>query len=163
MAAAKRSGTAPLPVNAALRSTLAENFRSARIASGLTQKQLGELAQVSRDYVGQIENATANVSIDILANLAKFLNVSPAWGGRPNGAKTHGSVLHAISRVELACRRRRPVSKEPLKAEFDIAHRQDPLDCAVAQFARQGEDIGGDIMQLLVLRRHPIQHACLSS
>jgi transcriptional regulator with XRE-family HTH domain len=78
MAAAKRSGTAPLPVNAALRSTLAENFRSARIASGLTQKQLGELAQVSRDYVGQIENATANVSIDILANLAKFLNVSPA-------------------------------------------------------------------------------------
>jgi hypothetical protein len=27
-------------------------------------------------------------------------------GGRPNGVKTHASVLHAISTVELACRRR---------------------------------------------------------
>jgi hypothetical protein len=46
--------------------------------------------------------------------------------------------------VELA-RRRWPVSEEPLKAEFDIAHSQDPFDGAVAQLARQGEDIGGDI------------------
>jgi transcriptional regulator with XRE-family HTH domain len=76
--AAKRAGAEPLPIDVALRNTLAANLKAARLAAGLTQKQLADLAQVSRDYVGQIENSTANVSVDILANLAKFLNASPA-------------------------------------------------------------------------------------
>jgi hypothetical protein len=60
--------------------------------------------------------------------------------------------LDAISTVELACRTR-PVSEERLEAEFDIARRQDPLDSAVARYARQGENLGSDIAQLLVLWR----------
>ena len=75
--AAKRSGIAPLSVDLALRDTLAENMRAARLEADLTQKTLGDLAGVSRDYIGQIENSTANVSIDVLANLAKHLGVSP--------------------------------------------------------------------------------------
>lgn len=67
-----------------------------------------------------------------------------------------------MSRVELAFWRRQ-VAEERLKAKFDIAHRQDPLDGAFAQLARQGQDIGGDTAQLLVLRGHPIQGACLRS
>ncbi len=82
------------------------------------------------------------------------------WGGRPSGVKTHGSVLDAMLRVALAFWRR-PVAKERLKAKLTIAHPQDLLDGAVAQHPRQGQDIGGDIMQLLVLRGHPVQCVCL--
>jgi hypothetical protein len=58
---------------------------------------------------------------------------------------------------------RRPVAKERLKAKFSVAHPQDPLDGAFAQLSRQGQDIGGDSTQLLILRGHPIQRACLRS
>lgn len=82
------------------------------------------------------------------------------WGGRPNCAKTHGSVLGAMSRVELACRGR-PVFEQPLQAELKITHPEDPLDGTFAKLARQGQDVAGDITQLLVLRGHPIQRAGL--
>ena len=77
MAAAKRSGPPPPPVSPVLREALAKNLRAARLAAGLTQKALGDLAQVSREYIGDIENAAANVSIDILTILAEHVQVSP--------------------------------------------------------------------------------------
>jgi transcriptional regulator with XRE-family HTH domain len=76
MAAAKRTGPFP-PVSPALRNALAKNLRAARLASGLTQKQLGELASVSREYIGDIENGTANVSIDVVSVLADHVGRSP--------------------------------------------------------------------------------------
>jgi XRE family transcriptional regulator, regulator of sulfur utilization len=75
--AAKRSGAPPPPISPALRNALATNLRAARLAAGLTQKALGDLASVSRDYIGQIEAATANVSIDILTVLATHVDKSP--------------------------------------------------------------------------------------
>jgi transcriptional regulator with XRE-family HTH domain len=77
MAAAKRSGPPPPPVSPVLRNALARNLRAARLAAGLTQKALGDLAQVSREYIGDIENGTANVSIDIVTVLAEHVGVSP--------------------------------------------------------------------------------------
>jgi transcriptional regulator with XRE-family HTH domain len=77
MAAAKRTGIPPPPVSPVLRNALAKNLRAARLAAGLTQKQLGELASVSREYIGDIENGTANVSIDILSVLADHVGRSP--------------------------------------------------------------------------------------
>jgi transcriptional regulator with XRE-family HTH domain len=75
--AAKRSGTTSLHVDVALRNVLGTNLRTARLDAGLTQRQLGDLAGVSRDYIGQIENSTANVSIDLLASLARNLGTTP--------------------------------------------------------------------------------------
>ena len=75
--AAKRSGPPPPPVSPVLREALAKNLRASRLAAGLTQKTLGDLAQVSREYIGDIENGTANVSIDILTILAEHVHVSP--------------------------------------------------------------------------------------
>jgi DNA-binding XRE family transcriptional regulator len=75
--AAKRSGMTPLHVDVALRNVLGTNLRTARLDANLTQKQLGDLAGVSRDYIGQIENSTANVSIDLIATLARHLGTSP--------------------------------------------------------------------------------------
>jgi hypothetical protein len=43
-------------------------------------------------------------------------------------------------------------AEKVLKAEFQVAHPQDTLDGALAQFARQREDIGSNPPKLLVLR-----------
>lgn len=76
--AAKRTETSSnsIPPAVELRTTLAKNFRRDRLAADLTQKQLGSLANVSRDYVGQIESGEANVSIDLLNVLAAHLKTS---------------------------------------------------------------------------------------
>jgi DNA-binding XRE family transcriptional regulator len=60
-----------------LRAALAENLRRYRQAADLTQKQLGALANVSRDYISQIESGDANVSIDVLNVLAIHLQTTP--------------------------------------------------------------------------------------
>jgi DNA-binding XRE family transcriptional regulator len=75
MAAAKRTGAPPPP--SPLRGALAQNLRAARLKAGLTQKQLSELASVSREYIGDIENGVANVSIDVLSVLAGHVGHSP--------------------------------------------------------------------------------------
>ena len=77
MAAAKRTGALPPPVSPNLRQTLARNLRAARRALGLTQIQLGELANVHREYIGRIERGSANVSIDVLATLARHVQKTP--------------------------------------------------------------------------------------
>jgi transcriptional regulator with XRE-family HTH domain len=82
MAAAKRTGAPPSPrtpeVSDALRNALATNLRVARKEAGLTQKQLADLADVSRDYIGRIENRLdANVSIGVITTLAAHVGKSP--------------------------------------------------------------------------------------
>jgi transcriptional regulator with XRE-family HTH domain len=77
MAAAKRTGALPRPVSPDLRHTLARNLRAARRAIGLTQTQLGELANVHREYIGRIERGSASVSIDVLAALARHVQKTP--------------------------------------------------------------------------------------
>lgn len=75
--AAKRSRDDDIPPAIALRSNLATNVRRARLAAGLKQRELGDVANLSRDYVVKIESARANVSIDILNHIASCLKVSP--------------------------------------------------------------------------------------
>ena len=52
-------------------------------------------------------------------------------------------------------------AEEGLEAEFEVAHAQDALDGAFAQFAGKREDVGRDGQKLLVLLFHAIQFACL--
>lgn len=70
---AKRSEPDKLPVDKALRARLAQNLRAARLATGLSQKELADLAGLSRKHLGGIERGVANVSIDVLAALAPHL------------------------------------------------------------------------------------------
>jgi transcriptional regulator with XRE-family HTH domain len=60
------------------RRIFAENLRKARLAKKLSQEDLGELANLHRTYVGSIERAERNVSIDNIERLAVALSVSPA-------------------------------------------------------------------------------------
>lgn len=58
------------------RQIFAENLRMARLARKLSQEDLAELADLHRTYVGSVERAERNVSIDNMARLAAALKVS---------------------------------------------------------------------------------------
>ena len=58
------------------RRIFAENLRKARLAKGLSQEDLAELANLHRTYVGSVERAERNVSIDNMERLAASLSLS---------------------------------------------------------------------------------------
>lgn len=57
----------------AARKLLAANLRSARAHKGLNQEELGDLAGLHRTYIGGLERGERNVTIDIVARLARAL------------------------------------------------------------------------------------------
>jgi len=57
------------------RRAFAANVRRTRTERGLTQERLAELAGLHRTYIGSIERAERNVSIDNMARVARALKV----------------------------------------------------------------------------------------
>ena len=60
------------------RKAFARNVRRLRIERGLTQERLAALTELHRTYIGSIERAERNVSIDNMARIARALKVSLA-------------------------------------------------------------------------------------
>jgi transcriptional regulator with XRE-family HTH domain len=60
----------------AARRIFAENLRKARQAKKLSQEDLAELAGLHRTYVGSVERAERNVSIDNMERLAAAAGVA---------------------------------------------------------------------------------------
>ena len=58
------------------RGIFAENLRKARLAKKLSQEALAELAGIHRTYVGSVERAERNVSIDNMERLSSAVSVS---------------------------------------------------------------------------------------
>jgi transcriptional regulator with XRE-family HTH domain len=58
------------------RRIFADNLRKARLARELSQEDLAELASLHRTYVGSVERAERNVSIDNMERLAVSVGVS---------------------------------------------------------------------------------------
>lgn len=58
--------------------SVGSNIKWYRKKAGLTQVALAEKANISRSYLGDVENGRYNVSLDVLERLAKALNVSTA-------------------------------------------------------------------------------------
>ena len=58
------------------RRIFAENLRKARHEKGLSQEDFAELANLHRTYVGSVERAERNVSIDNMERLAVAAGVS---------------------------------------------------------------------------------------
>lgn len=57
------------------RRIFAENLRKARLAKELSQEDLAELANLHRTYVGSVERAERNVSIDNMERLAVAVGI----------------------------------------------------------------------------------------
>ena len=58
------------------RRIFAENLRKARLAKKLSQEDLAELSGLHRTYVGSVERAERNVSIDNMERLSAAVGVS---------------------------------------------------------------------------------------
>lgn len=56
---------------------VADNVRRTRKASGLSQEALAHEAGVDRTYVSQVERGKRNVTVTVLARLARALNTTP--------------------------------------------------------------------------------------
>jgi transcriptional regulator with XRE-family HTH domain len=54
---------------------LGENIRTARVKAGLSQEQLAEKADLSRNYIGNVERAEYKITVETLARIAKALNL----------------------------------------------------------------------------------------
>ena len=66
------------PFPSSTRAYVAANIRRRRKAMGLSQEKLGELADLHRTYVSQLERCKANISIDGLERIARILDVDTA-------------------------------------------------------------------------------------
>jgi XRE family aerobic/anaerobic benzoate catabolism transcriptional regulator len=64
-------------VRETLRQRLGATLQKRRLAKGITQAQLAELADLSLKYVGEIERGEANSTLEALERLAVAINWNP--------------------------------------------------------------------------------------
>ncbi|KEO93267.1 XRE family transcriptional regulator [Erythrobacter litoralis] len=62
----------------ALRQIFAENLRRARLAAGMSQEELADVAGIDRTYVSALERCRYAASIDVIERLATALQVTAA-------------------------------------------------------------------------------------
>jgi len=63
--------------NKTLRVIFARNLRTLRLAKGLSQEALAELAELHRTYVSSVERCERNITLDSVERLAKALSANP--------------------------------------------------------------------------------------
>ncbi|WP_426478105.1 helix-turn-helix domain-containing protein [Chryseobacterium sp. CBSDS_008] len=59
-------------------------FKLCRLRKGLSQFQLGNEIDLSKDYIGRIERGKTNLSIEIIVNICNFLELD---------------IVHLVSRM----------------------------------------------------------------
>ena len=64
---------------------VAGNVRALRKAAGLSQEELAHEAEVDRTYVSQVERSQRNITISVLARMARALKTTPAKLLEPSG------------------------------------------------------------------------------
>lgn len=82
------------------RRLLAQNLRVMRLLRGWSQEALAEAAGLDRSYVGDIERAERNVSLDCLERLARAFGVSvPELLHEPDPTALGEQLLSAMRRT----------------------------------------------------------------
>ena len=68
----------PVAPPSELRRVFADHVRAQRKRLGISQEELADRAQVHRTFIGVVERAETNVSIDNIARISAALGVSAA-------------------------------------------------------------------------------------
>lgn len=66
----------PEKANLEIAKIVGERIRNYREQAGFSQEKLAELANCHRTYIGQIENAKKNPSVENIGKIARALNIS---------------------------------------------------------------------------------------
>lgn len=66
------------PRNTELLVAFGDRVRENRLAAGITQERLSELAHIHRTYAGHVERGTVTPTLDTIVRLAAALNINPA-------------------------------------------------------------------------------------
>ena len=86
----------------AIRLRVGKAIRRLRLARGVSQERLAELAGSSGKHISAIERGQANVGLDALARIAAALAVDPAALFLPSdGRRRAGSLVHVIARDDV--------------------------------------------------------------
>ena len=65
-----------MPSTRSVSEILADNIRTARTQAGLSQEKLAEKANLSRNYIGNVERAEYKITVEALARVAKALKLT---------------------------------------------------------------------------------------
>lgn len=65
-----------MPSAVRLYKILGETIRAERIKAGVSQEELAEKANLTRNYIGQTERAEKRITLEALAKIARALGVS---------------------------------------------------------------------------------------
>jgi transcriptional regulator with XRE-family HTH domain len=79
-----------------MRKLVGRNFARLRAVSGLTQEQVAELANVSQQYISDLERGKRNPTIETLSAIAKALGVSHLELVRPNELEEGHLAIEAV-------------------------------------------------------------------
>lgn len=60
-----------------IRDTFAQNIKKYRRQRGMSQEELAFLADIDRTYVSALERKVYGASLDVIASIAKALDVEP--------------------------------------------------------------------------------------
>lgn len=80
-----------------VRKDLGNRIRDARVARGLSQVTLAELAGVSPQYLGQLERGLRDPSLGVAVRVARALGVSVDW--LATGETSHSDELYEAARA----------------------------------------------------------------
>lgn len=64
-----------MPASSRLYQSLGKTIRHERLRAGFSQEKLAEKANLTRNYIGQIERAEKRIHFETLAQIAKALKI----------------------------------------------------------------------------------------
>ncbi len=67
-----------MAINKKILTHFGKRVREERLAQGLSQERLGELAKMHRTYIGMIERSEKNITLTNIEKISKALKIKPS-------------------------------------------------------------------------------------
>lgn len=96
------------------------NFLDARMALGLSQREVGERAGLSRSYYGEIERMEARTTIDLTKRIMKVLNIEAEEEKHSVKSKNSGKSVKAPNNKK-SVQEEKKVSRESFSLKREVS------------------------------------------